>query len=189
LENSVESIIEAIRSAFAGVPRGSITIHEADLIEDYDSDEEWREAREADNEASWDQVPDQDIEECSTALSQLDHASWRYYLPAYMIRSLRNFREDDSGVSDYTIYTFNPHEKIDALRDYQLERFRFLNQAQSLAVCRFLRYMTAHGDFVDAGQAHLALDKYWGKFSESTVESADVKHQAIDNDNPSASSV
>jgi len=35
-----DTIIEAIRTAFAGVPRGAITLHEAEVIDSYGSAEE-----------------------------------------------------------------------------------------------------------------------------------------------------
>jgi hypothetical protein len=33
-------VVAAIRAAFAGVPRGAVTIHEAEVIDRYGSDEE-----------------------------------------------------------------------------------------------------------------------------------------------------
>ena len=74
---TAEAIIEAIESAFAGTPPGAITIHEAEVIDDYGSDAERRAARERDAEGSWDQVPDWDIEECQDALCFLDPEGWR----------------------------------------------------------------------------------------------------------------
>lgn len=167
MKDSVDSIIEAIRSAFADVPRGDITIHEAEVIDDYGSDDERRKARGFDTEESWDQVPDHDIEECQDALCFLDPAGWRYYLPAYMIWSLRNFRVNDSVVSAFTVYTFDLSVD-DAVRQHELERFRLLNEAQSLAVCRFLRYMAANDGYADARVARLALDKFWDRTCEQT---------------------
>jgi hypothetical protein len=164
------SIIEAIRSAFAGVPPGRITVHEAEVIDGYGSDAEREEARRLDTEESWDLVPDQHIEDCPSALCHLDPEGWRYYLPAYMIWSLRHFRSSDSIVSDFTIYTFDfggtSTRVQDYLREYKEARFRLLSEAQSWAVCRFLRYMAANEDYADASVANQALDDIWGRFCD-----------------------
>jgi hypothetical protein len=118
-----DEVIAAIRTAFAGVPRGAVTIHEAEVIDEYGSDAERAPARRLDTEASWDRVPDADIEACTTALCHLDPEGWRYYGPAYMVWSLRHYRVSNSIVSDFTIYTFDPSGDA-GLREYKLARFR-----------------------------------------------------------------
>ena len=163
---SAESIIEAIRLAFAGVSRGKISLHEAEVIDNYGSKEERAEARRLDTGASWDRVPDSHIEECTTALCHLDPAGWKYYVPAYMIWSLQYFRESDSLVPDHTIYTFDPKADDPRLREYAWERHRLLDDAQSRAVCRFLRYMVANDGCVNGRAANAALTSYWGRFCE-----------------------
>ena len=160
-----EAIIEAIRTAFAGVPRGRITLHEAEVLDLYGSVAERKEARRRDTEESWDQVPDRDIEECTTALCYLDPEGWRYYLPAYMIWSLRHFRVSNSMASDATIYTLNPHADDSEFRDGAMDRFRRLDLAQSRTVCRFLRTMAANDEYADGYMAQVALDAFWSRFS------------------------
>ncbi|MEO5726786.1 MAG: DUF6714 family protein [Byssovorax sp.] len=76
MADEAEGIIEAIRSAFADVLRGSITIHEAEVIDRYGSDAEHQKARRLDTEESWERVPDSDIEECAAPLSHLDPERW-----------------------------------------------------------------------------------------------------------------
>lgn len=164
--NREQTLVAAISAAFSGVPKGTITLHEAEVIDVYGSEEERAKARWLDQESSWECVRDTAIEECTTALCHVDAPGWRYYIPAYMIWSLRNFRVSDSIVSDHTIYTFDLSERDPGVRDYQLARFRLLNDAQSRAACRFLRFMALQDDHVDAGVAVQALDKYWGRFCE-----------------------
>ena len=62
--------------------------------------------------------------------------------------------------SDAIIYQFSDDGA------HQQERFDLLDKAQSQAVCRFLKYTSAHPDFADATQAKKALDQFWGRFSE-----------------------
>lgn len=80
----VERIIQAIEQAFAGVSRGTITLHEAEVLDSYGTEAERRRARALDTEDDWRRVRDSSIEACPAALSYLDTESWRFYLPAYM---------------------------------------------------------------------------------------------------------
>lgn len=141
-------------------------MHEAEVIDSYGSHAEREKARRLDTEENWERVPDHDIEECTTALCHLDPEGWRYYLPAYMIWSLRYFRVSRSIVSDSTIYTFDPDSSDSTLRRYKMDRFRLLDSAQSRAVCRFLRYMAANDGYADGKVANRALDEFWSQFGE-----------------------
>ncbi len=68
----VAELIEDIREAFKGVSRGYVTLHEADVIDDYGTPEQRIEARKLDREGSWDRVPDADIERFHWVLSFFD---------------------------------------------------------------------------------------------------------------------
>lgn len=157
-------IIQDIHEAFRGVRRGRITLHEAEVIDDYGTDEQRREAQKLDTEESWDQIPDEHIEKCIWALAHLDPESWRHYIAPHMIWSLRYFRTSNSVVSDFTIYTFAPSADNPELHEYSMQRYQTLNEQQSRAVCRFLRYMAKNGDYADDRVAREALNRYWGKF-------------------------
>jgi hypothetical protein len=161
---TADNVIETIQLAFAGVPHGEVRLHEAQVIDNYGSAKERAEARRLDTQSSWNRVSDSEIEECTSALCHLDPEGWKFYVPAYMIWSLRNYRVSDSLVSDHTIYTFNLPEDDARLRDYHLARFRLLDDVQSRAVCRFLRYMAANDDRTDGRVANEALKKYWERY-------------------------
>jgi len=167
LDAEAESIISDIHRAFLGVRRGDITLHEAAVIDNYGSPEQRAEARKLDTDGRWERIPDAHIEECGWALSHVDPESWRYYIAPCMIWSLRHFRTNNSIVSDYTIYIFDPCEESSDLREWSLERYRLLNEAQARCVCRFLRCMSRNGGHADAPAALEALRRYWGRFCES----------------------
>lgn len=158
--DAAEAIIEEIRAAFAGVRRGEISLHEAEVIDEYGSDESREMARTQDVENCWEDVPDSHIEECTTALCHVDPESWRYYVPAYMCWALRHFETSSSIVVDFTIYTFKPSELDDSVLNYQMKRYELLNKAQCKAVCRFLQYM-ANCNRADSDAAKTALVEYW----------------------------
>lgn len=161
------AIIEEIHEAFRGVPRGEITLHEADVWDDYGSEEEAEKARSLDTENSWEEIPDEWIEHCSSTLPFFDPQSWQYYIPAYMIWTLKYFRVSDLITADWTIYTFCilgfSENDQNSIQDY-MERFQQLNQKQSLAVCHFLRYMSRDNVRVDGCVADEALQQYWNQF-------------------------
>lgn len=158
------AIIEEITAAFHGVPRGEITLHEADVWDNYGSEEEAEQARSLDIDNCWEDIPEEWIEECSSALPFLDPQSWRYYIPAYMIWTLKNYENSDSIVSEWTVYTFcmlNRSKNEPDSKENDLERFQQLNQKQSAAVYLFLKYMGEH--YLD--DAEEAIQQYWKKFS------------------------
>ncbi len=158
-------IIAAIEEAFRGVPRGAISIHEAEVIDVYGSQVEQACARKRDAERRWEDVPGESIEACTTALCHVDPTSWRYYIAAYMVWSLRNFRTNNSMTCDATIYTFDRIDDDPKLAAYATERFDHLSEAQSCAVCLFLQHMAKNTDFADDVVADRALRKYWGQFT------------------------
>ena len=153
-----EAISGGLRRAFGGVRRGRITLHEAEVIDNYGPDEGRADARPADVDRRWVDVPDDHVAGCPWSLPHLDPVSWRYYVPAYMIWSLRH--EDGPGnlAHGFITYTFDISP---GLVDYALARFEALTPDQSAAVTRFLRFRAggASGD----PAAERALTEYWGR--------------------------
>jgi len=161
---TIESTIEAIRAAFRGVPRGEITLHEAEVIDSYGTAKERAAARRRDTEERWEEIPDKQIEECSNALSHLDPQSWRYYLPRYMEWTLVHHTTSRSITVDHTIYALLLGGDA-SINDYLRARYRQLTPEQSRAVSRFLQIMARADEHADAGAAGEALQKYWHKLS------------------------
>ena len=159
-------IIADITAAFSDVRRGSTTLHEADVIDSCGSDAQRRAARSRDTESRWQDVPDADIESHSSALSFLCPESFRYYLAAYMVWSLRHYRTSDSASSDFTIYALTPNTNKQRDKS-KLSRFALFSPRQTMAVRRFLEFMIEHGDgCADDTAAKLALDAYWNEHTE-----------------------
>ncbi len=162
------AVLRAIEEAFADVPPGRITIHEAEAIDRYASEAERAAERGRDAERDWREVPDESIGECPDALAFLDPEGWRFYLPAYMRWSIRHLGDGGASmVPDHTIYSLALSPAAH-LRAHQLARFRTLDPGQARAVCRFLRLMAA-AEEVDGLVAGEALASHWARFcSERT---------------------
>ncbi|PWU10334.1 MAG: hypothetical protein C5B50_25730 [Verrucomicrobia bacterium] len=156
-----DEIIAEITAAFSGVARGDTTLHEADIIDRCGPDSARRAARARDAEKRWQDVPDTDIEQYPSALSHLCPESFRYYIAAYMVWSLRHYRTSGSASSDFTIYALAPN--TNKPKDKRaLSRFENFSTRQAQAIRRFLEFMVEHGDgLADDAQASLALDAYW----------------------------
>jgi hypothetical protein len=158
-----DEIIAEITAAFSGVRRGEITLHEADVIDDCGSDTARRAAHARDTEKRWQDVPDADIESYSAILCFVCPESFRYYIAAYVVWSLRNYRSSRSITSDWTIYALAPNTNKD-LDERKLTRFNMFSAEQARAIRLFLEYMVEHGDgHVDATVAKLGLEVYWNK--------------------------
>jgi hypothetical protein len=162
--DSAEELISAIEAAFAGVPRGAITLHEAEVMDSYGLETERRAARAHDPEEDWRAVPDTSIEECPAALSFVDPLSWRFYLPAFMRLGLRDFKSSRDATIDLAIYALDRGDNPN-LADFKLKRFQTLTEEQSRVVRRFLAFAAEQDDYCDSLVAKNALLAHWGRFS------------------------
>ena len=154
-----DSIISAVERAFASVRRGAVTLHEAEVIDNYGTAVERLEAQRHDPQDDWRDVPDSSIKECPNALHHLDPASWRFYLPAFMCFALRRIERRHSLI-DRVIYSLALGDDR-RLNDYARTRFETLDRHQALAVHDFLELASKNDAHSDAPMAMQALEKYW----------------------------
>ena len=162
-EEARQRVIEQITRAFDGVGReDGISFYEARAIDDYATDALRAEARALDTDTRWQDVPEEDIEHGSLSLNYFDPKGFRYYLPAYMIWSLRNYETTKYATPSSTVRRLQLDDDPDS-HECSLPRFRLLNSDQSAAVCAFLRYMEAHSEEL-ADDAHKALNDHWSEF-------------------------
>ena len=163
VDNVRDELIHQITDAFEDVERGDgISLHEAAAIDGYRMAEECAAARQQDTERSWQDVPAQDIEDNYPVLTYLDAEGFRYYLPAFMVWSLKNYQTSASVSVDAPIYELDLSGNEDR-RERKMEQFRLFSDEQRVAACRFLRFMSEQVD-ADASMARPALDNYWGQF-------------------------
>ncbi len=153
-EEERRAVIEQIGTIFQDVRiEDGITLHEAEVIDDYGTDEERKEARQNDPEVRWQDVPDWKLEKLQ-GLPFLDGKGIRFYLPAYMVWNLRNLEIAGSNSVDRTIY--------------ELERFdrrSLFNEGESKAILRFLQYIVTYGKrYADAEAARRVIERYRGRF-------------------------
>jgi len=178
-EKSRHELRGEIEAAFAGVARDpEQSLHQAQLTDQGMSrripGREWMEAERRDRERSWTEVPGEALDECDAALSHFTPESWRFYLPAYLCRSLSLFVPPDFNDSKLSSVlhqlTLWPPEADVGMRGYLLERYQSLTPAQHEAVRHFLELVVQeslhlvettndHYQIYDA--AKTALESYW----------------------------
>ena len=170
-EDIENAVIDEIRAAFANVSRkGGVSLHEADVIDDYGTQKQRDAARLLDTDKTWSGVPDLDIEKYDWVIHFYDPIGFRYYIPAYMVWIIKNCRNPKKCGN------MNFDAVIGSLCSAQNgDRFTLFTENQSRAVCLFLRYMLAHNEnFVDVGGIRRAL-KYWCQFCPRNINALGVR--------------
>lgn len=135
---------------------------------------EWRHAGKLDVEEAWYDVPGAALDECDAALSHLIPMSWRFYLPAYLCRSLSLFVApafESSMLRSVIFHLTLPMEE--SAQNHSRERFGILAPDQCIAVKSFLECVRDESLLVvEATNRHwgeyegaeVALESYWGRF-------------------------
>ena len=109
----------------------------------------------------WNEVDSAVLERENAALCFFSPTAFQYYLPAYLIWTLRNFRTSDSFTVDSTIYSLDPTTKSKGtVCDFAESKFTLFTPAQKSAISAFLEFMASEPDHCDAQAAKSAL-KYW----------------------------
>lgn len=152
-----DALLADIRRAFADVSRGEgVSLHEADVIDDYGSAEERAEARKLDRDEFWWDVPDTNISRFYSALSFLDPAGLHYYIPAYMSWTLRHYETSESATLDSAVYALTLSNDP-TLIDWQRERLSVFTAEQGAVISRFLKFMAEVWD----DRTPSATERFW----------------------------
>ena len=152
-----DGAIKQIVNAFAAVSLGDgISLREADVIDAYGTADEQTAAHEQDELHDWQRIPDDDLENRSSALCFMDDEGLRFHLPAYMRFTLRRYRESESMSADSTLYRLCDPDCIKQLMG-------FLTRSQIEAIKTFLSTCLEIGDdWLDVSYVPLALRLWQG---------------------------
>lgn len=156
------ALIELITAAFQNVERGDgVSLHEADVLDDYGSDEECAAARLLDTEERWQEVPESKINRRYSRLSFLDAEGFRFYSPVYMLWALKHRKTRDSNV---VVYAFDPMLNTD-LQEHKHQKFALFTAEQNKSICGFLRFFSMYAEEIfDREHAAQVLTGYWDQF-------------------------
>lgn len=163
-----DALLEEIQAAFDGVGRqGGVSWSEAVVLDYYGTAEECAKARAKDQEARWQDLPENPAWDPETGVggwSFLDAIGFRYYLPAAMVVALRRGWDD--------AITFHLLLRDDDLREWTQDKWTLLSLRQRLCVKRYLQYLGVVTAILRCGDnEHFeALDLYWGKLSVDSID-------------------
>lgn len=180
LQAKREHLVAEIHAAFDGVSRdGGVSWNETFVIDAHGSDEARRNARRCDKDQSWTDLASDETWDCGPGNGGwvfLDPISFRYYLPAAMLRYIHVGSKAATCFSLDTQLTMNKATKPGGFRDreWKLEKWSLLNDRQKRCVAQFVRFMIAQQEFeyhdVDledrAREWHQAYERHWKAFDE-----------------------
>ena len=152
-----EELISQIERAFRGVERPQITLRVGRALDDNMQDELPKLRKLDDHYGGWSEIPEEDIEKFQDVFRWLCPIGFRFYLPAFMIHSLRFSKEPATDV--WLSGAFSESEP--GVLESTLE---FLNPAQKEVVWRFLviALESVHDDYNRDWWNH-SWDKEWAE--------------------------
>lgn len=147
-------LIQAIEQAFDGVTLGQgISLNMTEYLDSYQCLTEFRDKAAEDERLDWRRIPDQTLESFTVTFSFTDLAGFRFYIPAYMIWTVKHHADSACIIGDYTIYALDPDHYLFA----EIPMVDWFTPEQYRVMIRFLEYCGQHGDTCDAvvAQRHL----------------------------------
>ncbi len=144
-----QELVDQIHRAFAGVRLEDGT--SLNMTEYNDSSgcmPEFKEKAKEDERNDWTTITDETLERFRVTFSFTDLKGFRFYMPAYMIWTIRNHRTSDCPISYFTIYAIRPsHHLFETIPFWQ-----WFTREQIDAMTKFLEY-AARMDSLDGEEA------------------------------------
>jgi|ERR1043165_2005047 hypothetical protein len=161
VETERQALLLDIVGAFRNVScEDGITLHEAAVIDRRGSEADRVHARLLDTQSSWQDVPEDEIENHYSALAFFDAKALRYYIPAYMTCALKDFGSNSASFAVPIIDT------IDA------EHRGIFSKEQCIVMIRFCFFMNCFAfRCKDADEYARRIRRRWGaNWDERIVE-------------------
>lgn len=148
----IDAAVGEIEAALAGVPHpGDDRLLHPQCRDDLD-------IREFRGSLDWRDVPSELIVRNYAAPSFFSAHAFRYYMPAFMIWTLRHYGAVEYA-AESTVCALDPGTDRELLYDFQVSKFALFTPAQRSAVIRFLH--TLADDAYLGPLAESALLHYW----------------------------
>ena len=154
-----EKLICSIREAFRDVTlEDGVSLNMTEYNDSSGMVDRFRQLAATDEREDWQKIEDKTLEQFIVTFSFTDWKGFRFYLPAYMIWTIRH-PDSHCIIGEFTIYALDP-DKISDL--YRKTVDNILNRRQIEVVAHFLQYCieVSEGDDVDAAMNLSKLKKY-----------------------------
>lgn len=141
-----QELIERIRAAFAGVElEDGISLNMTEYNDSGGCMPEFKVRALTDERKHWDAIKDETLEWFTGTFHFTDLKGFRFYIPAYMIWTIRNHRTSGSIISDFTVYAISPSHYL-----FQNVPFlRWFTSEQVEVMRAFLEYASRNMDGLD----------------------------------------
>lgn len=149
---AVEAAVAAIEQAFAGLtPPGDDALLHPQCRDDGDIAEFY-------GAPDWRALPEPLLIRSYAAPAFFSAEAFRYYLPAFMVWSLRHAGSPEY-LAEATLRALDPGSPSEQLHGFQISKFAHFDSAQHSAVIQFLEVLAEHEDLGPLATA--ALGGYW----------------------------
>ena len=151
-----EELVDLVHHAFADVRLDDgVSLNMTEYNDSGGCMPEFREKARDDERDDWTVIPDETLEQFTVTFSFTDLKGFRFYIPAYMIWTVRNHRTSDSIIADQTIYSIDPsHYLFETIPLWQ-----WFTGEQIDAMTQFLEYAARNDDTLDGKVAKENLAK------------------------------
>jgi hypothetical protein len=151
-----QQLITLIHHAFAGV---MLDDGESLNMTEYNDSggcmPEFRDKAKDDERDDWTAIPDDTLEQFTVTFSFTDLKGFRFYIPAYMIWTVKNHRTSDSIIADQTIYAIDPFHYLFESTPF----WQWFTGEQIDAMVTFLEYAVRNDGTLDSKVARENLAK------------------------------
>lgn len=164
VNKAVKDLTKEINLEFREVDRsGGISLHQAEVLNDRGTDEEYSLALSLDTDKHWSEIDNATIEKHPDILFFLDPLGFKYYLPAYIKYGLADI-EINNRVSDM-LYSITDLLLIDCTKEENTNyRTSLFTEEQKKVISHFLMLIILVGNYIDIKAALNALNKYWKEY-------------------------
>ena len=102
-------LIEKIRCAFEGVElEDGVSLNMTEYNDSSGSRPEFIERSLQDERIDWSSIPDEVLEQFLVTFPFTDLKGYKFYMPAYMIWTIRNHEKSNSPIGEFTIFAIHP---------------------------------------------------------------------------------
>lgn len=167
-----DELIQQIHTVFDKVTReGGISLREANVIDDYGTDEQRVQARLLDTDTHWSQVDVEQLDPGCSCMSFVDPIGYRYYAPAYMVYILKYGYSNvfggsfvDSNIFEFYFFGLNPsqHDSPELIEHIR-KKYVLFTVEERVCIARFLALDAELYTFDYSDHSLQAIKCEWGK--------------------------
>ena len=149
-------LIQKIQIAFKNVKlEDGVSLNMTEYKDSSGSIPEYKEKSLLDERNDWSAIPDSTLEQFTVTFSFTDLKGFRFYIPAYMIWTIKNFDKSNSIIGNFTIYAIDPNHYI-----FDKTSFTdWFTREQITVMCSFLEFALQQNNMLDERVASQNLEE------------------------------